>query len=112
MTAFRNNHVSISFRRLNKLHMHRPHGPNVLLDHRIDSATSLSQVSLQPTDKANVIRSVYEDFDIHQFEQPRLGKDQNAFHDNDGFWCYSSRLVESSVRLEVINWQLHRFTGF
>lgn len=43
--AFGNNHVRIPFRRLDELHMHRPHGIHVLLDDHLHRPSALTKIA-------------------------------------------------------------------
>src|SRR2546425_1321545 len=83
MTTLGNYYVSKTLRRFDKLNVHRPHRGDVLLDYRINRTAALGEVALQAANEPNVIRRIHENFDIHLFEQTRLGKNQNAFYDHN-----------------------------
>jgi len=68
MATFRNDNVRVPFRRLDKLHVHRPHRRHVLLDHRFNRAPALIQVASQTANETNIVRRVDEHLNIHLLE--------------------------------------------
>src|ERR1043165_1708674 len=110
MTTLRNDYVCMAFRRLHKLHVHGPNGLQVLFDNRFDGAAALGDVASQTANETNVVRRIDKDLDIHLLEQTRIDKDQDSFDDDDRFRLDRPRFIQTRVRLEVIKWQLNRFT--
>src|SRR5687767_4533493 len=110
MTTFRDNNVCITFRWLDELHVHRPHRRDVLFDYGLHRPTTLGNIAAKSPDKSNVVGSIYEYFDVQLFKQTRVSKNQDTFHDHFGFWLDAACLVHSSVRLEIAERQVNRFT--
>src|SRR6185436_16028275 len=62
MSTFRNDDVSVAFRRFDKLHMHWSNRSNILLNNGFHRATALGNVAAQATDEPNVVGRIHEDF--------------------------------------------------
>src|SRR5688500_19874831 len=86
MATLGNDYVRFALGGFNKLHMHGAHSCEVLFDHRLHRASALRDVSPQPPNETNVVGSIDKDFNIHLFQQPCVGKDQNSFDDHDWLW--------------------------
>src|SRR2546423_6204812 len=109
MTTLGNYYVSKTFGRFDELHVHRPHCSRVLLDHRIDGASALSDVATQTSNEPQVVRRIDEDLDVHLFEQARLGKDKDSLHDHDWLRLDARGRGQTRVGPKIINRQLDRF---
>src|SRR5437870_6542457 len=108
MTTLGDDDVGKALRWLDELHVHRPHRRYVLLDHRVERAATLGYVAAESTNKANVIGSIDEDFDVHLFKQTRLSKNQNTF-DNDNRFRRDWRGVgQARVRAKIVDGKLDR----
>src|ERR1700755_1527864 len=55
VSAFGNYHVGVALRRLYELHVHRPHGREILLDDRLGGAPALGHVAAQASYEAYVV---------------------------------------------------------
>src|SRR6476646_7889104 len=104
MTTLGNYYVCMSLRRLDKLHMHRSDGFYVLLNHRLNGATTFGNITPKPPDKSNVVGCVDKNLDIHLFEQTRFSKDQDSLDYNDRLRLDRARFVQTSVGLEIVKW--------
>src|SRR5689334_3572010 len=91
--------------------MHGADGCQILLDHRIERASAFGDVATQAANETNVVGRVDENLDVHLFQQTRLGKDQNAFDDDDGLGIDTSGVGQTSVRAKIVNRQLNRLAG-
>src|SRR6266496_2591321 len=109
MPAFRNDYVCITFRGFDKLHMHRSDRSQILLDYRFHGASSFGNVPTQAANESDVVRSIDENFNIHLFEQTRLGKDENTFDDHNRFWLNAPRLVKPAISLEIVKRKVDSF---
>src|SRR6185369_3709706 len=112
MTTFRNDYICMTFRRLDKLHVHGPNSLHVLFDNRFYSAAALGDVAPQAANEANVVRSVDKNLDIHLLQQSCIDKDENPFNDHDRFRFDGTRFVQTRVSLEVVERQLNRLACF
>ena len=108
MTTFGNNYVGEPLRWFDELHVHRAHRGEILLDYRVERAAALGDVPLQAANEAHVVRRVDENFDVHLFEQARLGKNQNPFDDHNRFWFDGSSRGQPRVRAKVVYGKLNR----
>src|SRR5207253_10755892 len=108
MTTLWDDDVGKALRWLDELHVHRPHRGHVLLDHRVECAATLGYVATESTNKANVIGSIDEHFDIHLFQQTRLGKNQNTFDDDNRFRRDWRGVGQARVRAKIVDGKLDR----
>src|SRR4051812_4591660 len=111
MPTLRNNYVCKTLRRLDELHVHRPHRRDVLVDYRIKRAPALGDIAAQTADETKIVRRIDEDFDGHLLEQPWLGEYQNPLDDDDGFRRNAGRGRQARMRFEIVNWKLNRLAG-
>src|SRR5437867_9145742 len=111
MTTFRNNYVGMSLGRLDKLHMHRPNGNDVLFNDRLNRTSTFRDITPQSTNESDIVGCIDKDLDIHLLEQTRFGKYQNPFDDDDRLRLNCTRFDQTSVGFEIVKGQLERFTS-
>ena len=85
MSTFRYNYISKTFRRLDKLRVHRTDRRQILLDHGIQRPPAFRNITPQAPDETNVVGRINEDLNVHLLEQPWFGEDQNSFDDYNRF---------------------------
>ena len=68
MPALRDYDIGMTLRWFDKLHVHRPHGSDVLLDHGLYGAPAFGNITPQTTDKPDVIWRIDEHLDVHLLE--------------------------------------------
>ena len=111
MSALGNDDISVAFRRLDKLHVHRPDSGQVLFDHRVNRPSAFGNVTPEPSDETNVVGRVHKNLYVHLLEKARIGKDQNPFDDHDRLRLDQQGFIQPSVRLEIIDRELERLAG-
>src|SRR6201988_5477669 len=110
MTTLRNDYVGMPFRRSTKRHVQGPDVRQVVFDNRFCGAAALGHVTPQTADETNVVRSVDKYLDIHLLQQTWIGKDQNAFNDDNWLRLYGTRFVHTRMRFEVVKRQFNRLS--
>src|SRR5215813_3919467 len=111
MTTLRNDDVSKTLRRLDELNMHRPDRSDVLIDDRIERPPAFGDVTAEAANKAQIVRRIDKDLDIHLLEQTRFRKNQDAFDDDNRFRLNPRRRRQTGMRLEIIDRQFDRLAG-
>src|SRR5205823_4188759 len=84
---------------------------DVLLDYRIERATTFRDIAPQTANETDIVRSVDENFYIHLLQQTRFSKNQDAFNDHDRLGRYRCRVRQTRVRAKVINGKFYRLAG-
>src|SRR5271156_5788599 len=99
--AFRNDHIGVALRRLDKLQMHRPHGLHVLVHDHLRGAPAIAYIAHQAPDEAQVRVGIHEDFDVQHVAQRFIFKYQNAFH-NYGRARFNAHSSLQALKVGVI----------
>ena len=81
--AARDDHVCPVLARLDKFEMHRLDGGCVLLDDRINRATTLNDIAAYAPDETFIGVRVNEDLDVEEIAQLAIYENENPFHNND-----------------------------
>jgi len=92
--------------------MHRADGGHVLVDDRICRPTALGDVALQTADEADVRVGIHEELNIKQLAQGWLGKEQDAFDEDDAARLDRLRPLGAAVGGEVIDRHFYRLAVF
>src|SRR6266700_7227768 len=111
MSTFGNDYISKTFRRLDKLRVHRTDRRQILLDNGIQRPPAFRNITPQAPDETNIVGRINEDLNVHLLEQPWFGEDQNSFDDYNRFRIDAGSVGQTRVRAKVVDRQFDRLAG-
>ena len=83
MTALQHDDIRPALAGLDILLVHRLYGGKVLADHRFQGAAALPDVPHDAAQDAFIGIGIHKNLDVHFVGQLRIGKDEDALHDDD-----------------------------
>ena len=107
VVALGDDDVRIPLRGLHELQVHRPHRRQILPPDRIEVATPLVDVALQPAHDTKVGVSVYIDLQVHQIPQRRFVQDQDPLDEDHRSRRDAHGLATAIVHGKVVTRSLH-----
>ena len=111
IAAFRDDDIRVALAGLDEAQVHRADGAHVLLDDGSDAAAALLRIAFQAADKAHVRVDIHEDLDITERAQAGLGKDEDAFDEDDGPRRYGASFGCALVAGEIVARDVHALAG-
>src|SRR5690606_18373027 len=104
-------HVCIAFAGFYEFEVHGSHGLHPLVDNRLDGTPTIADVTLQPANEAHVVVRLDEDPDVEQVAQASIGKDQDAFDQDDALRVDDTDFFRAAVMSKVIDRHTDRLTA-
>jgi len=101
--------IGVSFRRLDKLQVHRTDGQLILFDDRLGRSSAFRDVTLKSADKAHIRIGIHEYLHIEHLPQGSFRKNEDAFHQDHTARLDSECPGGAAMSGEIVNWHLNRF---
>ena len=108
LATLRDNEVGPALGGFDELLVHRPNGPEVLIDDGPESPSAALDIADEPTDESNIRRRVHEKLDIDSFAKLPVVEDEYPLDDDDLLRLDMLRIGLSGVRREVVHWNIDR----